>query len=156
MAFTFSKRSAKYVWFCLPGLFTVGLVGAWGLSIAPDMQAMSMGMVQWRQEKTQVRQRQQYLSKNPVHSDYAQLILSGTSKADTNLPSVIPLHLTADLIASYQPGQVIRLLDQHHQCIGYLVTNRGVYLGSVCDASIPEVPKRIGGTFVDIPLEVIN
>ncbi|MEM9151503.1 MAG: hypothetical protein AAGB19_13760, partial [Cyanobacteria bacterium P01_F01_bin.3] len=74
MAYRFSRRSVKYVWLTLPGLFAIGLTGIWLSTVAPSMQRAARTETEWRRERLAAKQRSEFLQDNKIHSDYSQLI----------------------------------------------------------------------------------
>ncbi|MEM9149363.1 MAG: hypothetical protein AAGB19_02775 [Cyanobacteria bacterium P01_F01_bin.3] len=147
MAYRFSKRSVKYVWLTLPGLFATGLTGIWLSTVAPSMQHHARTETEWRRERLAAKQRSEFLQDNKIHSDYSQLIFEYAAADQTDLREVISAWYQGDMAKSYAPGQVVRLLDQYHVCIGYLVADAGVYLEldnpELCSASNADTPDKL-------------
>lgn len=146
-AFKFSKRSAKYVWLTLPGLCSIALTGIWLVSVAPGAQLKTRQETDWRQEVLAQKQRADFLEENQIHSDYDQLIFSGTSADQEDLAAVLYTWSEAPESQVYGPGQTVRLLDQFHACMGYYIGGDGLYLArdnpGLCDAANADVKNTL-------------
>ena len=120
MAYRFSRRSSKYVWLSVPGLFSMALAMGWVVSASGPTQRASRQEIEWRQQRQAAKDRQDFLAENQLYSDYNQVILEGVAKDDPELRSVMSQRLTGESFRGYAAGQVVRMLDQHHQFVGYL------------------------------------
>ncbi len=147
MTFKFSKRSSKYVWFSLPGLLSIGLSLGWLTSVAPQTQQASRKENQWRQELTAQKDRAEFLEENAIHSDYDQATFQGVTASQPDLSSVLWQWSRGPMGQTYRDGQTIRLLDQYHACMGYLVSGKGIYLDSdnpgLCGASNADIDQTL-------------
>lgn len=128
MTYRFSRRSAKYVWLTLPGLFSIGLTVLWIVTIAPETQRATRIETEWRRDRLTQKQRADFLQEHQIHNDYSQLIFDGTTADQPDLKQQLLSWSDGDMTQSYAPGQIIRLLDMHHVCIGYLIAGAGMYL----------------------------
>lgn len=147
MTFKFSKRSSKYVWLSLPGLLSIGLTIGWLTSIAPKSQQATRKETQWRQELTAQKDRAEFLEENQIHSDYDQATFQGVSAEQPDLRSVLWDWYKSPTAQTYRDGQTIRLLDQFHACVGYLVAGKGIYLEidnpGLCGDAIADVDDTL-------------
>lgn len=146
-AFEFSRRASKYVWLTLPGLFSIVLTGLWVVAIAPSMQKVTREETQWRQSLRAQKQRQEFAQENQIFSDYSQLIFQNTTADQVDLEAVIWAWTQRPENNIYRDGQTVRLLDQYHTCIGYMVAPHGVYLersnSGLCKASLGDIPSKL-------------
>ena len=149
MAYKFSRRASKYVWLTLPGVASIALTFSWLISIAPSAQQLTRQETEWRREQQAIRDRQKFLAENPVYSDYSQIILQNTRKEQRDLREVLAQWANGGIPKGYKDGQIIRILDENHQCLGYLIAGQGLYLAldnpGLCGASIPDVPALLDG-----------
>lgn len=120
MTYKFSARSGKYVWLSLAGLAPLALSLGWLTAIAPSTQQATRQETQWRQQRQAAKDRQDFLADNQIYSDYSQVVLEGVSSDQSDLRPTMAKRLTGETFRGYAPGQVVRLLDQNHQFIGYL------------------------------------
>lgn len=120
MTYKFSARSGKYVWLSLSGLLPLALSLGWLTAIAPSTQQATRQETQWRQQRQSAKDRQDFLADNQIYSDYSQVVLEGVSADQGDLRPTMAQRITGESFRGYAPGQVVRLLDQHHQFIGYL------------------------------------
>lgn len=145
--FKLSPRAAKYVWLSLPGLFSIALTGLWLAAVAPGAQRATRQETQWRQELQAQKQRQDFAQENQIFSDYEQLIFQNTTADQPDLEAVIWAWSQRPENTIYRDGQTIRLLDQYHTCIGYLIAPHGVYLErsnpGLCATSLGDIPTKL-------------
>lgn len=146
-AFKFSRRASKYVWLTLPGLFSIALTGLWLVVIAPSVQKVTREETRWRQSLQAQKQRQEFAQANQIFSDYDQLIFQGTTANQADLKTIIWVWSQRPENQIYRDGQTVRLLDQYHTCIGYLIAPDGIYLeGSnpgLCKTSLGDIPSKL-------------
>ena len=145
--FKFSPRAAKYVWLSLPGLFSIALTSLWLASVAPSAQRASREETEWRQALRAQKQRQEFAQSNQIFSDYDQLIFQDTTADQSDLEAVIWSWSQRPENRIYRDGQTIRLLDQYHTCIGYLIAPEGVYLErsnpGLCATPLEDIPAKL-------------
>ena len=145
--FKFSPRAAKYVWLSLPGLFSIALTGLWLAAIAPSAQQATRREAQWRRDLQAQKQRQDFAHKHQIFSDYDQLIFLNTTADQADLAAVIWSWARRPESRIYRDGQTIRLLDQYHACIGYLIAPEGVYLErsnpGLCATPLSDIPAKL-------------
>lgn len=117
------------------------------MAIAPESQQASRHEVQWRQQRTEAKNRQDFLAKNQIYSDYDQLIFQDLSKDQGDIGDRLQVWSDSDVSKSYADGQIVRLLDKTHQCIGYAVSGRGIYSeansAGICQLSIADVASQL-------------
>ena len=146
VTYKFSARSGKYVWLSLSGLLPLALSLGWLTAIAPSSQQQTRQETQWRQQRQAAKQRQDFLADNQIYSDYSQVVLEGVSADQGDIKPTMAKRLTGESFRGYAPGQIVRLLDQHHQFIGYLRDNQA-YLEvdnpGLASTARPDVPTKL-------------
>jgi len=102
--------------------------------------------LRWQAEQLDAKAKQDFLQENRVYSDYGQVRFEGLNADDPDVETQI-IKRAGQIERTYGDGQTVRVLDENHNCLGYIVAPSAVYTREttpgICDLDIPAVEARL-------------